>query len=274
MSARERLNTLIDDRQALGRVLSIIGIVGMAAALIVGVAGWFITGRAHSQLATTVDPVADLLVDLGDSVEATELIVTTTVEAIESIESATSSGAGALDSVGQVIGNTANVVRGDLAGSIESVVDSLPALVDTGRVIDRTMRALSLVGVDYNPEVPLNEALTDLEQSLRPMPDELRSQADALTAVRQEIDLIAVDADALAVTLEDALGDMAEAELVLESTAENVARAADSVTAIESELSTYNIIAKIAVVAAALALFAAALASLLLGLHFRRSRIE
>ncbi len=262
---------IVDSRQRLGLALFTIGIVGVVAAVVIGVAGWILATRANSRLTETVQPLNDLVVNVSESVEATQVIVARTVEAVEGIESATRSAGRTLGSVSDLIDSTSEVIGGDLADSLESAVGTLPALVDTGRIIDRTMRTLSLVGVDYDPDVPLDESLASLEESLRPIPSQLRAQVEALEAVRTDIDVVARDTGSLAATLLEARIEMAEAEETLADTGENVTRAAESLASIEADLDTYDILSKVVVAAIALALLSSGLAPLLLGLHYRRS---
>lgn len=258
----------------MGRVLFVVGLVGIIAALVVGVAGWIIAGRTTDHLLATIEPVGDVVDDVAEAVEASTMIVERTIEAIEGIESATRSAGRTMDSVGTVIGTTSEVVETDLANSVESAVNTLPALVDTSRIIDRSMRALSLVGVDYDPEQPLDQSLTDLEDALRPVPDQLRSQVDTLEEVQTDIGEIAVDAGVLAATLLEARIDMTDAKTILVSTAENVDRASASIVTIQEDVSTYVTLGRVVAVAAAVALMAAALAPLLIGMRYRRGRAD
>lgn len=262
---------LVESRERLGRALFVVGVVGIASALVVGVAGWILASRASTHLTDGIEPLGDLVVNVSESVEATRVIVDRTIEAVEGIESATRSAGRSLDAVSGLIDSTSDVIGGDLAESLDSAVDTLPALVDTGRIIDGTMRTLSLVGVDYDPEAPLDESLASLEESLRPIPEQLRAQVEALEGVQTDIDVIVLDAGSLAATLFEARIDMTAARQVMASTGENVSRAADSIAAIEEDLATYAILSRVVVVAASLALLAAASGPLLVGMHFRRT---
>lgn len=262
---------LVESRERLGRALFVVGVVGIASALVVGAAGWILASRASTHLTDGIEPLGDLVVNVSESVEATRVIVDRTIEAVEGIESATRSAGRSLDAVSGLIDSTSDVIGGDLAESLDSAVDTLPALVDTGRIIDGTMRTLSLVGVDYDPEAPLDESLASLEESLRPIPEQLRAQVEALEGVQTDIDVIVLDAGSLAATLFEARIDMTAARQVMASTGENVSRAADSIAAIEEDLATYAILSRVVVVAASLALLAAASGPLLVGMHFRRT---
>lgn len=254
----------------MGRVLRTIGVVGVVAALVVGVAGWILSERANSRLTGTIEPLNDLVVDVSESVDATQVIVARTIEAIEGIEAATRSAGRTLDAISALIDTTSDVIGGDLADGLDDAVGTLPALVDTGRIIDRTMRTLSLVGVDYDPDVPLDESLAGLEASLRPIPEQLRGQVAALEEVGTDIDVVVLDAGSLAATLLEARIEMAQAQEILAGTGESVARASESITSFQDDLATFDLLTKVVVIAMSLALLAASVAPMLIGSHFLR----
>ncbi|HEY6634824.1 MAG TPA: hypothetical protein VI141_04340 [Acidimicrobiia bacterium] len=271
--AERPAESVFDDPVRFGRVLVVIGIIGMVGALVVGIAGWILASKASDALLETVTPIAGVVTDVAATIEASQVMVDRTVEAIESIEDATRSTARTLDSVGAIVGETAELAGGGLADSLDAAIDTLPALIDTGRVVDRTMRALSLVGVDYDPEVPLDEALGELESSLAPIPGQLREQVDLLLTVQEDLARIGDDAATLSAVLLETRIDMMEAGATLDSAAEHATQAAEQISSIAANLETYDMLARVVVVAAALALAAAASAPLLIGIHHIR-RVE
>jgi hypothetical protein len=262
--------SIVDDRTRFGRALLIVGVVGAVGAMVVGVVGWMLATRVADTVTATIEPIAAVVVDVAATVQASQVMVSSTIDAIASIEDAVRSTARALDSVGDVLGEASQLAGGEVADSLDSAIATLPALADTGRVVDRTMRALSLVGVDYDPEVPLDESLTRLEQSLSPVPGQLREQVDLIDAAREDMGQISTDAGSLAAVLLEVRIDMLDAETSLASAAENAAVAADRIGDIERDIDTYDTLSRVMVLAATLALLAAASAPLLIGLHYLR----
>lgn len=266
-SPSNRLRLWAGDRNRVGRALTVAGAIGVAAALLVGVVGWILAGRVTTTLTETIDPFARIVDNLADSISASQVLFDRTTEAIEGIESATKSAVRTTDSVAEVLTQTAELAGGDIADSLESAVATLPGLIDTSRVIDRTMRALSLVGVDYDPEVPLDQSLSTMESSLTPIPEQMREQAALLEQVNTDLAQVAdAGRDLSGVLLETRL-DMADAARVLSSAAANAESAVTSIETVQAEISTYTAMARTAVVIAAIALMAAASAPLLLGLY-------
>lgn len=269
-SQHRRLPGFLDSRQQTGHALVIAGVVGLVGSLFAAVIGLVLVDRARESITVTVDPVIRVVGDVTESIEASRVIVERTTDAIESIETATRSTVRTMVSVGDVLDETAALAGGEVADSLESAVGSLPGLVSTGRVLDTTMRALSLIGVDYDPEIPLDEALADLETSLAPIPGQIRDQVDLIESVGEDLDVIADDARALSAVLFESRLDMVDADRALSSALRNAESAVESLETVEADIGSYTALARVLVVAAAIALTAAALAPLLLGLHLRR----
>jgi hypothetical protein len=240
---------------------------GIIASLLLGIAGWLLAGRATTALGETIEPFAGVITNVAESIEATRVIVDQTVDALESIESATRSTVRTLESVNTVLEQTGTLAGDGLAGSLDATLATLPSLIDTGRVVDRTMRALRLVGVDYDPEVPLDRALQDLGDSLEPVPGQIREVVTLLDTVQDDVGQIAEDARGLSAVLLETRLEMVDADRVLAAASANAAAAAERVSRIEDDLDTYRGLAQAVAVVAALALLAPSLAPLLMGLH-------
>lgn len=256
-----------ENREKVGRWLLAAGVVGAIASLAVGVVGWVLAGRAVATVENVIAPTSGIVGDLADSIEASELLFERTTEAIESIETASRSTVRTLTSVGAVIEETTEVAGEGVADSLDAAVETLPGLISTGRIIDNTMRALSFVGVDYDPDMPLDESLADLEASLAPLPDQIRDQVALLEGVRTDLEEISDDGRDLSGVLLETRLDMMAAERVLRSARANATAAAERIEEIEAGVDTYDTMARVVVVAASLALLAASLAPTLLGLH-------
>jgi len=246
----------------------------MIAALLVGITGWILAGRAIESVTSTIEPISRIVVDVSDSIQASLVLFDQTADAIESIESATRSAVRTTDSVGDIITQTAELAGGDIADGLDSAIETLPALISTSRVIDRTMRALSLVGVDYDPESPLDEALTDLETSLSPIPGQIRTQSELLRAVEADLAGIAEDGRRLSAVLLETRLEMEDARRVLTSASANAEAAVERIGEIESEIATYDALGRATAVAAAVALLVAASTPLLVGLYMTRSTAQ
>ena len=243
------------------------GVSGAIASLVVGAVGWVLAGRLVATVDDAIAPTSGIVGDLADSIEASEVLFERTTEAIESIETASRSTVRTLTSVGALLAETADVAGEGFADSLETAVEAFPGLISTARVIDNTMLALSFVGVAYDPDVPLDDSLVDLEASLAPLPGQIRDQMALLDDVQADLEDIAADGRELSGVLLEARLDMMAAERVLRSARANAMAAAQNIEEIESGIDTYDTMARVVVVAASLALLAASFAPTLSGLH-------
>lgn len=239
----------------------------MIATILFGVVGWILVGRVSAALLTTFEPMSEVVVNISDTIGASQRLVSMTTEALTSIEGATRSTASTVESVNEVLGETAALAGGEIADSLDSAIGTLPGVIATARVVDRTMRTLSLLGVDYDPDEPLDDTLAELETSLRPVPNQIRDQAALLEDVRSDIDLIVSDAGELAAVLLRARVELRGVEQVLADVADDAADASTGVQAIESDLDAYETAARALVLLATIALLVAAATPLVIGIH-------
>lgn len=239
--------------------------------MLVAILGMMLVGRAEEGFESTITPVVRVVADVTASIEASQVVVSRTGEAIESIETATRSTVRTMVSFSEVIDQTADLAGGEIADSLESAVGSLPGLISTAGVIDTTMRALSFIGVDYDVEAPLDETLSELQNSLSPIPDQIREQVALLETVKEDVDTVAEDARRLSSVLFESRLDMIDAERVLASAGRNAGDALARLDILKDDVGTYATLARAIVVAAAVALLTAALTPLLLGRHLQRS---
>lgn len=141
-----------------------------------------------------VDSVTD---DLGGSVglsesamlaaeETLDLLETVAVEVDDGLATASDSIGGAADGVEDAAGrleDVADFLDGELQTNIEAIHGSMPAAIQAASAIDATLRALSLLGVDYDPDEPFDVSLMAVEDALADLPAQLGSQADAIRAL-------------------------------------------------------------------------------------------
>lgn len=127
---------------------------------------------------------------------------------------------GTLESSHELLAEVAEITGEDIPVSLDSFRSSIPGLVRAASAIDRTLRALNLFTTDdYDPEVPLDEAISQLDEDLADLPDRLRRQAvlleranDGMVGVSQRMYETAGDVVDLRMTLTRAADVLAEYE--------------------------------------------------------------
>ncbi len=253
------------DRQS--KLLIALGSVAIFASLLFGIGGFATISSMMSGASSTIRSASLVVDDVSVATEAAALSVTSIREVIDDVESTARSSARALTAVERLLTEIGDQAAEDVAASIESAVDAMPGVVQTGRVIDRTLTALSFVGVDYDPEVPLDEALESLEQSLAPLPGEIREQVALLDEAARDISSISESSSDLAASLLEIRIDLLEAEDLVTDTATNVEEVSRRFETLADDFDTYRVWIPWMVVAAAVALASVGLGLLMIGLE-------
>jgi CBS domain-containing protein len=188
------------------------------------IAGWWIASGLERLRATAGASVAAL--DAADqTIDAASRLSTTLLESLDALTrlgpGLSTSGREAATMIDQV-----SVLTGDqLSGSVAAIESSLPAMIEAASVMDDTLRALSFVGVGYDPEVPLDEGLRELEDGLDGIPEELAAQGESLARLSDRVGDLTDDLAAVTDTVAATRDDLESASRLLDTYREVVARA-------------------------------------------------
>ncbi len=95
-----------------------------------------------------------------------------------------------------LIDEASQVIVQDVPEAMDGVQDSMPTLIETAAAVDETLTFLSALqltvpnffgadwtfglGIDYDPEVPLDQALDELSRNLEDIPEDLRRMENDL----------------------------------------------------------------------------------------------
>lgn len=171
----------------LARIWLLAGMVGLVATVLIVGLGWQLT-------ATLRDSTERALDLLGATLETTSQTTTTAIDTLTLAEDgmleaelALQAAGDGLSQLNDVMREMAFVLAGEVPATLEAVAASFPAMIDTARVIDRTMETLSFFGIEYEPEVPLDESLNAVEDQILPLAAELRAQAVPLAEAAGQI---------------------------------------------------------------------------------------
>jgi ABC-type transporter Mla subunit MlaD len=90
----------------------------------------------------------------------------------------------------------------------------MPAAIQAAAAIDGTLRALTLLGVDYDPDQPFDESLRSFESALSALPDGLREQSEVLRNLAPAASALGQESENLANALEQIGEDLGEIETI------------------------------------------------------------
>jgi hypothetical protein len=169
-------------RRIVGTLLILVGVLGIVLSGLGAVYVW----RAAEEVTTAADDglvlVSDTLRDIDRSLEVADSTLDGAVIAVASLYTTTLDVGQTLSSTRVTVDEMAGLTEDDLPKSIESSLAALGALEETAALIDRLLRALQQFGLgDYDPEIPLDQAVAEAAEGLGPVPESLRAMGTGLS---------------------------------------------------------------------------------------------
>jgi hypothetical protein len=168
-------------RRIVGTLLILLGALGIALCALGVVYVW----RAAEDVTAAADDslvlVSDTLKDIDRSLDVADSTLDGAAIAVTSLYTTTLDVGQTLSSTRVTVDEMAGLTEDDLPQSIESSLVALGALEETAALIDQLLRALQQFGLgDYDPEIPLDQAVAEAAEGLGPVPDSLRAMGTGL----------------------------------------------------------------------------------------------
>lgn len=159
------------------RVFGLFVIGAAAISLVITVSGvigvWAVRQPVTDRVVETAGLISQTLSTTAGAVAVVDQTLANVRGNLAAIQATTRAMARAFADSQPAISATARLVKQDLPASIGAIRTALEPTEATARVVDNFLRGLSglpLLQVDYNPVVPLNEAIRRIGESLTPLP--------------------------------------------------------------------------------------------------------
>ncbi|MGB3714729.1 MAG: hypothetical protein WA996_09895 [Candidatus Promineifilaceae bacterium] len=208
-------------RKLIGVLFLLISILGLAFS----VTGVVIGRQAVDELGSAIDTALNrTLVSLGTASDTLVLTKST----FEQVNAGLDTVGVTADNVAQTLRDTqpllegvSTVVASEIPDSLEAIQNSIPGVADAAGTIDDTLRTLSAfeveraifgipisfdLGINYDPEVSLDDSVRQIGLSLDGMPDSLRALRSDLDVANENLENVSSNINTIASDLE-ALGD-------------------------------------------------------------------
>jgi methyl-accepting chemotaxis protein len=169
------------NRRAAGRLMIAIAVLGFVTAVVGTIVAWQLIGQLGTNVDRSLRIGEQTLVTLDDTIDVADGVVTSVQSGLTTIEST-------LGTVNESIGDTTELASttSDLASalptSLTRVEQALATLEQLGGTIDDVLRGLSSIpfAPDYDPAVPLDDALAGVREGLEPLAGDVRGIAEEL----------------------------------------------------------------------------------------------
>ncbi|NLG99702.1 MAG: hypothetical protein GX491_20290 [Chloroflexi bacterium] len=164
------------ERGRLSRLTGVICIVGALFGLLISIGGLFALWSTRERTTSSILSMVELTGQALDATRATIDVVNNSLDQaamnLALIRGIADDVAGTLDDSEALIESTAGLIGNDMAGFVTNTQTSLASVEASARLVDDTLRVISaipLIGPRYQPEMPLQESVAQVSDSLTPL---------------------------------------------------------------------------------------------------------
>lgn len=148
--------------------------------------------------------------------------------------------AGSVEDSKPLIRSTGELLGDRIPQIIDNTRQALVSAEDGARAIDQVLRGLAslgpITGITYNPEKPLDKAISDVAISLEPLPGELVIVRDDLESATSDLDEVTESLRKASGGLDIFVDGLVEMEVKLTSLADDLDVVADQLTQAETRI--------------------------------------
>lgn len=203
-------------RRILGIVMLAIGLSGV----ILSLAGLIVGHRFVDSIGDGLETNLTLTIESLETVKETLILTKATVrqmdEGLGTVQETADNVSVAIDDTRPLLQQASVVTTQELPQSIEAFQESMPALREVAGTIDETMRTLDSfnvdrsilgiplafdLGVEYDPEVPFDESVNQIGESLEGVPEQLRSLEEHIELTGENLQTISRNVSDIATNL-------------------------------------------------------------------------
>ncbi len=207
-------------RKIIAVLLLLIGLLGLA----LSVSGALMGRRVLDEIGTSLETALSRTVDSLDTASDTLILTKSTFDQVttglETVGNTADNVAQSILDTQPLLDSITGVVSGDIPDGLEAIEGAIPGVADAAGTIDDTLRTLSDfavereifgipisfdLGINYDPEIDLDDSVMQIGQSLEGMPESLRAIRTDLDVANNNLETISSSVGAIAADL-DALG--------------------------------------------------------------------
>ena len=164
-------------RKTLSIIIVCLTALGILFSLFLVIQVWRYREPVTITFQSSVEQVSSVLQITDDGLLVIDQVVKNVYTSTADLDNATTAFSQTILSTGQFIDLAGTFIGEDLISTITNTQTALASAQASAKVIDNILSTLAkvpLIGVTYNPSVPLNTALGDVSSSLDPLQDRLK----------------------------------------------------------------------------------------------------
>lgn len=220
-------------RRIIGLVLVLIGIGGVGLSIAGVIVGRDIVDEIGDNVLGNLELTSEGLTAVQDTLILAKVALIDVNNGLDTVERTAVGVSVAISDTQPLVDQVILIASDDLPESIEAIEAALPGLVQVAGAIDRTLTTLSNfridetvpligfsiqfdLGIDYDPDVPFDESVALLGESLDGLPDRLRSLDQSLQTSSENLGTISEDVLQLSQDLNTINARLAEVDPLLD----------------------------------------------------------
>lgn len=215
------------------KIIGLFLIVAAVGGLIFSIAGlvlaWRVENRVTAGMQNFVDVLSQTLQTTSQGLTITQQALKSSVDTVSSLQTTVQTTAKTIKSSGPMVDEISNLMTTDLPNTVKSTESSLRTAQESAKVIDSVLSTLSSIpligsGIGYNPQVPLDQALGQVADSLTDLPDSFANMADSLKASSSNLETFQADLSVMA----ESIGEIEKSVAQYESVVGNYQKSLDN----------------------------------------------
>lgn len=232
--------------QLSGKNLSrFIGMVWILTSILWGILGVMGILYVSSWIENTQAKLDNELVIVYETLESVRIVIDETTDVISStnnslgtVQKSVHDASNALTDLRPLLWKTTKVVTLDVPDALDGMQASMPSLIETAKSVDETLTWLSNfeltipnpfgrdwsydLGISYDPEVRLDQALVSMNRNLEDIPEDLRELDESLSTADANLIVVSDDLAFLAGDIETTNQQVGEVVPQLENLGRNI----------------------------------------------------
>lgn len=220
-------------RRIIGLILVLIGIGGVGLSIAGAIVGRDIVDEIGDNVLGNLELTTEGLTAVQDTLILAKVALIDVNNGLETVERTAVSVSIAISDTQPLVDQVTLIASDDLPDSIEAIEAAVPGLVQVAGAIDRTLTTLNNfridetvplvgfsiqfdLGIDYDPDIPFDESVALLGESLDGLPDRLRSLDQSLQTSSENLGTISEDVLQLSQDLNTINARLAEVDPLLD----------------------------------------------------------
>ncbi len=230
----------------LKRIFGIVLVIVSIVSLIVSAGGviglWSARPAITTALEDTFQLVSETAVTTQQALNVADQALQDAAKTIAVLSGSITSLANSMGGAQDALTSVTQLVQTDLPKTIDTAQTALESAAATAKVVDNFLSGISRISflnINYNPEVPLDQAITNIGDSLNDLPATLTKIGGDLKNVNSSMPEMVKAIDGLGTTISSITSTLGKAQTVLKEYAVQLARASAAVQQISDGVPTY-----------------------------------